>query len=59
MRTSISRSFSPILGFDEFMRYTSVPLGDPSSEKVSRDELKDCQHKGYVVYELRRVRFAF
>src|SRR6516165_8565205 len=23
-------------GFDEFMRCTSVPLGDPSSEKVSR-----------------------
>ena len=38
-------------GFDEFMRCTSVPLGDPSSEKVSRDELKDCQHKGHVVYE--------
>jgi len=38
-------------GFDEFMRCTSVPLGDPSSEKLSRDELKDCQHKGHVVYE--------
>ena len=38
-------------GFDEFMRCTSVPLGDPSSETVSRDELKDCQHKGQVLYE--------
>ena len=38
-------------GFDEFMRCTSVPLGDPFSEKVSRDELKDCQYKGHVVYE--------
>src|SRR5499433_4565979 len=38
-------------GFDAFMRCTSVPLGDPSSEKVSRDELNDCQHKGQVVYE--------
>src|SRR5215510_14154194 len=38
-------------GFDEFMRCTSVPLGDPSSEKVSRDELHDCQRKGQVVYE--------
>ena len=38
-------------GFDEFMRCTSVPLGDPSSEKMSYDELKHCQHKGHVVYE--------
>jgi quercetin dioxygenase-like cupin family protein len=38
-------------GFDAFMRCTSVPLGDLSSEKVSRDELNDCQHKGQVVYE--------
>src|SRR5262249_1442796 len=38
-------------GFDEFMRCTSVPLGDPSSEKVSRDALNDCQHKAQVLYE--------
>src|SRR5262245_37723615 len=38
-------------GFDEFMRCTSVSPGDPSSEKVSRDERKDCQHKGHVMYE--------
>src|SRR5262244_4199751 len=38
-------------GFDAFLRCTSVPLGDPSSEKVSRDELNACQHKGQVVYE--------
>ena len=38
-------------GFDEFMRCTSVPADDSSSMRVSRDEFKDCQHKGHVVYE--------
>jgi hypothetical protein len=38
-------------GFDEFLRCTSVPAGDSSSTRVSRDEFKDCQHKGHVVYE--------
>ena len=38
-------------GYDEFMRCVSVPAGDPSSMKVSHDELKDCQHKGHVVYD--------
>jgi oxalate decarboxylase/phosphoglucose isomerase-like protein (cupin superfamily) len=38
-------------GFDEFMRCTSVPAGDSSSTRVSRDEFKDCQRRGHAVYE--------
>src|SRR5215469_13636621 len=38
-------------GFDEFMRCTSVPAGEPSSTRVTHDEFEDCQHKGHVVYE--------
>jgi quercetin dioxygenase-like cupin family protein len=38
-------------GYDEFMRCVSVPAGAPSSATVSHDELKDCQHKGHVVYD--------
>ncbi|HEX8838635.1 MAG TPA: cupin domain-containing protein [Candidatus Acidoferrum sp.] len=38
-------------GYEEFMRCTSVPLGEPSSAKVSNDELRDCQHQGHVMYE--------
>ena len=38
-------------GYEEFMRCTSVPAGDSSSAMVSRDELRECQHKGHVMYE--------
>ena len=38
-------------GYEEFMRCVSVPAGEPSSVRVSRDELGECQHKGHVVYE--------
>ena len=38
-------------GFDEFMRCTSVPAGDSPSTRVSRDEFRDCQHRGHVVYQ--------
>ena len=38
-------------GYDEFMRCISVSRGDSASVKVQRDEFKDCQHKGHVVYE--------
>jgi len=39
-------------GFDDYLRCSSVPAGDPSSMMVlPREELKDCQHKGHVVFE--------
>lgn len=38
-------------GYEEFMRCTSVPAGDSSSAMVLRDELRECQHKGHVMYE--------
>ncbi|HKW32367.1 MAG TPA: hypothetical protein VJN92_05155 [Candidatus Acidoferrum sp.] len=38
-------------GYEEFMRCTLVPLGDPSSATIRHDELRDCQHKGHVMYE--------
>jgi quercetin dioxygenase-like cupin family protein len=39
-------------GFDDYMRCSSVPAGDPSSTTVlPRDELKDCQHKGHATFE--------
>ena len=38
------------LGFDDFLRCVSVPTGDPSSSSMlSRDEMRDCRHKGHVV----------
>jgi mannose-6-phosphate isomerase-like protein (cupin superfamily) len=38
-------------GFDEFMRCVSVPASVASSALLSRDDFKECQHKGHVVYE--------
>ena len=38
-------------GYDEFMRCVSVPAGNPSSAMVSHDELRECEHKGHVMYE--------
>jgi len=39
-------------GFDDYLRCSSVPAGDPSSTTLlPRDDLKDCQHKGHVVFE--------
>jgi len=38
-------------GFDEFMRCVSVPASASSSQPLSRDDFKECQQKGHVVYE--------
>ena len=38
-------------GFDEFMRCVSVPAGKPSPAPLSREDFKECQHKGHVLYE--------
>ena len=37
-------------GYDEFMRCTSVPSGDPPSKTVTHEEFSECQHKGHVMY---------
>jgi quercetin dioxygenase-like cupin family protein len=38
-------------GFDEYMRCTSVPEGEPASP-IPLDELSKCVHQGHVEYEV-------
>ena len=38
-------------GFDDYLRCSSVPAGSPANTVLTRDEFKDCQHKGHVMFE--------
>lgn len=38
-------------GFDDYLRCSSVPAGSPATTVLTRDELRDCQHKGHVMFE--------
>jgi quercetin dioxygenase-like cupin family protein len=37
-------------GFDDFMRCSSVPAGEPS-QKLTPEEFKQCHHQGHVEFE--------